>query len=266
MKKFLWYSDLHLNSAFPWAKLKMCRSINKENPAGLFITGDISNGLFLQYDLGQLAKHISCPIYFTLGNHDGFWTGFERSHKVVRKLCEKYSHLHWLDESPVLELDEDVAVIGERGWYDISLGDPKFIKYTFDWMFTPDFLELGSMEARYEKFKEIATISAQNIEVKLIEALEKYKTVYLLTHFPIFAEATSDQESLFGKFWLPYNINFRLGETVKKIMKDRKKQNLFVLAGHVHERIVAHISRNITAFTANASYWGVPKNDNRIFI
>ena len=59
MNKYLWYSDTHLNGAFPWAKALMYHSISKECPKGLFLTGDISNGIFIKHDLEQLAKHIN---------------------------------------------------------------------------------------------------------------------------------------------------------------------------------------------------------------
>ena len=267
MKKYIWYSDTHLNSAFPWAKMSMYRAIEKEKADGIFLSGDISNGLLVRYDLEQLAKHIECPIYFVGGNHDYFWTGINKTKDRFRELCLKYSNLHWLTESPLIELDDEVALIGTEGWYDVSLGDPRYIKYTFDWFCTPEFFKLKNMEERFEKFKELASESVNIINKKLNEALDKdYKNIYLITHFPIFAEATTDLHSYFGKYWLGYNINNRLGEAVKEIMSNYKKRNLTVLSGHTHQRQFAQISRNITAFTSQASYWGVPKSDNRFFI
>jgi predicted phosphohydrolase len=265
--KYLWYSDTHLNSTFPWSKYVMYHAIEKERPKGLFLTGDISNGVLLKHDLSQLAQNINCPIYFVLGNHDYFWSGIDKTHKRVRNLCKTYNNLFWLTESPIIELDEDIGLIGTEGWYDLSLGDSKYIKYTFDWFCIPDFRKMSSMDERFNAFKQMATVSSDFIEKQLISAFDKgYKTIYLLTHFPIFAEATFDLDSFFGKWWLSYNINYRLGETVKKIMDKNKKKNLIVLSGHVHERQFAQVSRNIISFTSAASYWNTPKNENRLFI
>jgi len=264
-KKYLWYTDLHLSSAFPWAKMKMYSSINKEEADGLFITGDITS-FFLKYHLEQLAKHILCPIYFITGNHCNFFVGFEKTKKLIHSLCDKYPNLHWLDRDGIVELAEDVAIIGTQGWYDLSLGDSKYVKLTFDWYAIPELRTLKTWNDRFSYCQELSKQSADIIEKNLKTALDNYRTIYLLTHFPVAAECTNDQESLFGKYWLPYNVNHQLGERIKEIMSHHKKRTLFILQGHTHENSTAHIARNVISFTGKASYWGQPKNCNRIFI
>ena len=68
--KYLWFTDLHLNRVSPIKKILFINHIIKENPKAIFLTGDISNGMILYYDLYLLARFIKCPIYFILGNHD----------------------------------------------------------------------------------------------------------------------------------------------------------------------------------------------------
>jgi UDP-2,3-diacylglucosamine pyrophosphatase LpxH len=263
-KKFLWYTDLHLSSAFPWAKRTMYHAINRENASGLFITGDISS-FFLRYHLEELAKHINCPIYFITGNHCNFILGFQKTKDMLNELCDKYPNLHWMEREGVLELADDVGIIGTQGWYDLSLGDMKYIKWTFDWYMIPELKEL-SWEQRFEYCRKMSLDSADFIEKQLKIALEKYRTIYMLTHFPVSAECTNDQETMFGKYWLPYNVNHELGERVKNIMSEHKKRILLILQGHTHQQAVAHLARNVLSFTGKASYWGQPKNCNRIYI
>lgn len=265
--KYLWYTDTHLDKVAPWTLARFISHIISEKPKGVFLTGDISTGPLLCPHLKLLARFIKCPIYFVLGNHDYHFIGIEKQHENIRAACKKYDNLVWLTESDIIDLNHEVALIGAEGWYDARLGNPKYLKYTLDWLLTPDFRKLPNMEARVEAFREISNKSNQLLEEKLHKALEQgYKTIYLLTHFPPWKEATRDVGKYLEKFWLPYNVNLNLGQMIEEVMADRKKRNVTVLAGHTHTDAWIHVSRNIECKVNKAKYYGYVRNEETIFI
>lgn len=265
--KYLWYTDTHLDKKTPWAKANFFRHLKKEDPTGIFLTGDISSGAMLTLDLTLLAKSVNCPIYFVLGNHDYWFSSFEETHDKVRKLCQKYTNLVWLTESDVIHLTPDVALIGAEGWYDVRIGDPKYLKPTFDWMLIKDFRKLSSWEKRVELFRQKSEESCHILVDKIEKCIEqKCKNIYLLTHVPPWKEATRDEGTFMEKIWLPYNVNLALGKAIEESMEDLKKRQLTVLCGHTHTQRNILVSRNVNCLVGDGNYVGFAKNSNIIYI
>jgi len=263
--KYLFFTDTHLNRVSPWTKYRFIKNILNEDPAGMFITGDISNGLMLILDLEILAYFIKCPIYFVLGNHDYNYSSIDNIHNKIRNLCKKYSNLIWLTESEIVPLSEEVALIGVEGWYDAKIGNPNLLKFTTDWLLIEDFRKLHSLSERIEAFRELSNKSCEIIEKKLNQALElDYKTIYILTHFPCWKESTRDEGTLLEPFWLPYNTNIKLGQTIENIMKDLKRRNVTVLSGHSHCSTYIRVSRNIDCWVGRPN--ALISNLQKIFI
>lgn len=266
MQKYVWYTDTHLNWAMPWNKFRFVKRIEAENPTGVFLTGDISHGISIKWDLNYLAKHLDIPIYFVLGNHDYHYRKMENVHNDIRELCDRHPNLHWMTESAPISLNHKTAIIGTEGWYDARVGDPKWLKYTLDWFVTSDFRKLANMEARIAKFRELADSSALLIKNKLEEALQTHKTVYILTHYPPWQQATRDTGTFMERFWLPYNVNISMGKTLEQVMENYKKKKIVVLAGHTHTDAWIHISKKIECKVNRAKYTGLPRNEECIFI
>ena len=258
--KYLWYTDTHLDKVTPWTKYMFARHLGRENPKGIFLTGDISNGRQTVSDLELLSTHVACPIYFVLGNHDYHWSSREKTHDNIRKLCQKRPNLIWMTEAGVRELNEEVAVIGTEGWYDADDGKAAYLQFTFDWFLTEDFRKLPDMEARIQAWRDLADKSAVDLADKLEKAIDQgYKNVYVLTHVPPWKEATRDVGTFMEKFWLPYNCNLHLGRGIEKVMANHKKRNVTVLAGHTHCPLHIHVSRNVECSVGSAHYIGISK-------
>lgn len=265
--KYLWYTDTHLDKVTPWSLFKFIRHIVAQKPKGLFLTGDISNGILTSTHLKLMARSIKCPIYFVLGNHDYHFSSIAHRQEQIRAACREYSNLIWVTESDVIDLHHEVALIGAEGWYDAQLGNPKYLKYTFDWFLTKDFRQLPNMEARVAAFQTLSEQSVHLLEDKLEKALtQDFKSIYILTHFPPWKEATRDEGTIMEKFWLPYNVNLRLGKMFERVMSDRKKRNITVLAGHTHTDCWIHVARNIECKVSKAKYYGEVRNEEHIFI
>jgi predicted phosphodiesterase len=267
MKRFVWLSDTHLNlSVLPFLKRRFVRQLNSAGPDGLFLTGDISSGPWFESDLRFLARHFHGPIYFVLGNHDYHKRHITSVHSDVRRLCQEQQNLHWMTDEPIVHLDDDVALIGTEGWYDAQNGDQKLLKYTSDWLLTFDFLHLDGMEARVAHWRQLAKESADMIAERLEAALEDHKTVYVMTHFPPWVEATRAQGTLLEKFWLPYNTNVAMGQAIERVMEGRKKKRCIVLAGHTHTPCHIRVSNSIECMVARASYLGSVSAEETIVI
>lgn len=265
-RKYLRYTDTHLNLAWPFSIYRLVRCINKENPDGVFFTGDISTGPSLEFHLTQLARGVKCPVYFVLGNHDYHKRSFEGAHADVRRICSMYPNMHWMTESGIISINEDVALIGTEGWYDAEIGNPKLLRYTLDWLLMPDLLYMTDMSARIEYFRSLADRSARLISDRLEKSLETHKCAYVLTHVPPWSEATKDRGSFFEKFWLPYNTNSRLGLAIENVMSTRKNRYCTVLAGHTHMPVNIHIRRNIECRVGDANQLGFFGSVERIYI
>lgn len=265
--KYLWFTDTHLDKVPPWSLIRFILHIRKENPKGVFLTGDISNGVMTAWHLQLLATFIKCPIYFVLGNHDYHFSSIEKTHKKIRELCKKFPNLIWMTDAGVVHLNQEVALIGTEGWYDAEKGKPGYLKFTFDWILTEDFRKLPNWDKRLDFWRQMADQSANDIVDKLEKSIEQgYKTIYILTHFPPWKEATRDVGTMFEKFWLPYNCNIRMGKALKKAMEDHKKRYITVLAGHTHTDCWIHVSRNIECKVSKAKYYGELRNEEHIFI
>lgn len=251
--KYLWYTDTHFDLVAPWNLVRFLKFIKDQKPKGIFLTGDISNGIMTTTHLRMLASFIDCPIYFVLGNHDYHFKSIESQHEKIRALCQQYSNLIWLTESDIINLDHEVALIGAEGWYDAQMGNPKYLKATLDWVLTKDFRDLPTMDDRIEKFRQLAKQSTNLLEQKLEKALEQdYKTIYIMTHFPPWKEATRYEGSMLQEYHLPYNVNLQLGEMIERVMTPRKKRNVTVLAGHTHSPEYIRVSRNVNCQVGQA--------------
>lgn len=267
MKQFVWFSDTHLNlSVLPFLKRLFVTRLCASGADGLILTGDVSAGPWLESDLSFVARHFKGPIYFVLGNHDYHWRHIASVQADVRRLCQEYPNLHWMTETPIVHLDDDVALIGTEGWYDAQNGEPKLLKYTSDWLLTFDFLQLDSWDARVQMWRDMAQVSADLIAERLEAALEGHKTVYIMTHVPPWVEATRAKGTWLEKYWLPYNTNVALGKAIERVMEGRKKKRVVVLAGHTHTPCHIRVSNSIECMVARASYWGRVRAEETIVI
>lgn len=246
MKHFFWLSDPHLNRVGLVEKYKLISNLRKESPDAIFISGDISSGPNLWLDLTIFGQFVKCPVYFILGNHSYWFSSFEKTYEKVNNLCNKYSNLIWLENSDVISLNSDTAMVGGEGWYDVRIGYPGFVKYTFDWFLIKEFRELSSMEERISKFREISAKNADLVCLKLEEAFKTHNTAYLMHHYPPWEEAIRHPNFVSKAFWTPYNNDIYLGKRLEHLMKLHSDKQLIVLSGHVHSSQDVTISSNIT--------------------
>lgn len=265
-KKFVWLTDTHLNIALPGATKRLTSHLLRESPDGLLITGDVSNGVHIESCLASLARALPCPIYYVLGNHDYHGRTFASVHADLRRLKHEYPNLHWMTESGVVDLGNGTAVVGTEGWYDARLGDPGWLRYTADWLLTPDFFLLPGHPARIDAFREKADKSAVLISNNLESAFESFDTVYVLTHFPPWREATRAVGTFLEQFWLPYNTNAAMGRAIESVVGPRPDKRVIVLSGHTHTDCWVRVFPNLECRVNRAKYYGRPDGVENVLI
>lgn len=265
-KKYLRCTDLHLNRTLPFGVKRFIKRINSENASGLFITGDITSGSSLERHLTMLGQGIKCPIYFVLGNHDFHGREIEETYELVRNVCSQYTNLRWLSNEDVISLNDEVAIVGTEGWYDIEVGNPWYIRLTSDWFMIPELFSMITMNQRLEYFRAFAATSADFISKRIDKALEAHSDVIVLTHVPPWAEMLIKSSSLMENFWLPYNSNIRMGKAIEETMVGRADKHCTIYAGHTHIPAQYRVSNNTSCSVLPASSFGLFRTIERIYI
>ena len=260
--KHLWITDCHIKIL---GRYKLLNAILDQKPYAVFMTGDFSEGFSYLSDLEFIGKRIGLKFYFVRGNHELWGSSFAKVDQGIRELCLKYKNLVWMTDAGIVPLNEETCLIGTDGWYSAEVGNPTYLKYTFDWFMIEDFRKLPDMKARIEKFRELANDSAKLMSQRLEEAFETYKMVYMLTHIPTHPEANRVNSWLSEKFWEPYNTNLVLGQAIDKIMEKYKKRYLCVLSGHIHANMTVNLSRNSELRVGKGSYLTI-SDDEIIYI
>jgi predicted MPP superfamily phosphohydrolase len=266
-QKFLCYSDTHFNFTFPWTQYKFIERIADENPAGLFLTGDISCGLTIRNVLKFIASQLKpINIFFVLGNHDYYSSSFKKITEIVKKTCKEHSNLIWITEHDSIALNKDVGIIGIDSWYDARLGKQNYLHYNLDWIMIEEFRQIKSFKEKLELCRQLADQYTVNLRDKLEKALQNFQTVHILCHVPPWAEAVRGIGTITEEFWLPYNINSGMGKMIEEVMADRGNQNVVVSAGHTHQPAIIKVSHNIECVVQNGKYLGPPTDNNCVFI
>lgn len=97
----------------------------------LMIAGDIAvdypTFCEVLINLSQYYKHV----VYTLGNHD-IWTNEDSMELYNLKKNFEYKNIHCVDQSP-FEI-EDIAIVGNMGWYDYSTKSDEFTDEELDRM------------------------------------------------------------------------------------------------------------------------------------
>ncbi|AEI43899.1 metallophosphoesterase [Paenibacillus mucilaginosus] len=127
-------SDLHIDTYPPSAAAgildALCTVVQERSPGLLLIAGDLSSDYRLTLEaLGEIERRTGLPCLMVPGNHDvwnrhvpqlGTWD-------IYNRLLD---YLHNLARGPY-RVNGEWVVIGDLGWYDFSLGDPRFTQEEF---------------------------------------------------------------------------------------------------------------------------------------
>ncbi len=253
MKRLAWLTDLHLEFA-PDKINDLCNRIKAAEPDYILIGGDTGIASSVEQYLLILEEQLQLPIYFVLGNHDFYYGSIEEVRKRMVELSNLTQRLQWLAIKGIVELTENTALIGHDGWADGRLGNG--IKSTVqlnDYLLIKELIEPDIIK-RFKKLNELGDEAAEYIKRILPAALEKYRSVFLLTHVPPFKDACTYRGRITDDEFLPHFSCKSVGDVIIEIMKDHPHGNLTVLCGHTHGKGEAQILSNLYVKAAGAEY------------
>jgi len=265
MPRLAWCTDIHLNFAKADALAEFLQHLDAADPDLLLIGGDIAEATDVVHYLELLDHLLQRPVFFVLGNHDFYFGSISRVRHDVRALCARQDRLVYLSDAGVIELAEQVALVGHDGWADARIGD-----YARSQIMLNDYRliqELAGMDKqqRWPLLQALGDEAAAVIRQVLPQALERYASVYLLTHVPPLREACWHNGALSNDEWAPHFTCKAVGDAILEILPDYPHRHLTVLCGHTHGSGEAHPLPNLCIYTGAAVY-GFPAVDRVITV
>lgn len=255
--KILWTTDLHIDAAEKSHLEQFYAFIEQNNPVGILIGGDISNGYQSLIHLKNMATRFKKPLYFVLGNHDFYYGSIKKMRAKVKQLTAEVPNLIYLTESRVIELSPTTGLIGHDGWYDGKAGDFLKSDVVLNDYFLIEELKNLSPEARLSKLNDMGAEAGNAMRRSLVEAFHRYSKVILLTHVPPFLESCVHEGEMCDANWGPHFVSQITGEALIEVAQQHLEKQLLVLCGHTHAAADVTVLPNLRVLTG-ASVLGAP--------
>lgn len=275
MIRTCWLTDIHLNFIKPEKWKEFIALVTREKPDQIWLGGDIGESDSFSDYMRRLSADLKAPIYFVLGNHDFYNGSLAGVKQQVRGLCQADKNLHWLPETPLVELPSGAALLGHGGWADGRLGD-----YGNSTVLLNDYLAieefrtlLGEAEVagkddlgrrmltssgeRLRLLNRLGDESAQFFRERLPAAVAGRKRLFILTHVPPYAESCWYEGKNSDANYLPHFSNSAAGAAIREAAAANPNCHITVLCGHTHGEGKAQILPNLEVLTGGATY-GVP--------
>lgn len=250
-----WLSDIHLDFLDKARRRAFYQTILDAGVDGVVISGDICNGHYLEKYLTEMAKIIKVPIWFTLGNHDYYGSNVKAIRKKLKSLCIKQPLLKWLHKEGVIALSEEIGLVGVDSWADgraghywesnVELADHRLIG------------DLKGLDAagRLKVIQGFANEAEEILRRSLNSALTQFKTVFVVSHVPMFYEAClGPDRRVSGSLWMPHYVWHQGGVAIGEVLQNNAHGRVIVLSGHTHSDIRLRIDDRISIWVAPAEY------------
>jgi len=255
MRRLVWCTDIHLNFAEPATLTGFVDRLRAADPDVVLIGGDIAEATDVTGYLEWLDHNLQRPLFFVLGNHDFYFGSVAAVRDEVRSLCARHHNLVYLtDAEEVIELTETTGLVGHDGWADGRLGDYERSMIMLNDYKLIDELAGVNKERRWPLLQAMGDEAAAAIRRRLPTALERYPSVYLLTHVPPLREACWYNGAISNDEWAPHFTCKAVGDAILEVMADFPQRQLTVLCGHTHGSGEAHPLPNVWIYTGAAVY------------
>jgi Icc-related predicted phosphoesterase len=256
--KFAWLTDIHLEFLYDQEVILFLENISEQNFSGIFLTGDISTAPGIVSQLKLIEEILHIPIYFVLGNHDYYNGDISTTREKIKEVTDTSENLFWLPRAGIVELAENTCIIGHGCWADGRLGNYWGSTVLLnDYVKIQDFWGLG-VEKRLALLNQLGDEAASYLKMILLEALNNYGNIFLLTHVPPFQEACWINGAISDDNFLPHFACKAAGDALKTVMITRPEKQLTVFCGHTHSKGHARILPNLQVKTGGAEY-GCPE-------
>ncbi len=252
--KYAWITDCHLDHLND-EELKLFHSKVRDDTTmdtTLLVTGDITvaRRLFEHIDgLGQAGRG---KMLYVLGNHDRWGSSLAQCTRDLRPHGLPQGHSVFMDLVDRIQLEEDLCVVGDSGWYDGRnglQGNPRFLMN--DWFYIQEYR--GKNERMCSA--EIADKCAKVLEAKLRAACEaKNNRVIVLTHVPPYTESALYMGRPGDDYAQPWFTSRAIGDVLDQVAKEYFHVKFEVLCGHTHDRAFYKRDDNLVIHTGAAQY------------
>jgi hypothetical protein len=268
--RLVWATDLHLDHVVGLKALAFSRNmapydlilhqLAEKRPGAVVLSGDTGTAKTVGKHLRQIAK--IAPTYFVLGNHDYYGGSIKAVRRWARRIRTK--DLHWLQAKGVVQLTEEVGLVGVDGWGDARVGNVHESPVGLsDWQMIEELTHPypiwseRSRRLREGRLQGLGSDDAGMLERALTGALERFRKVFVVTHVPPWPEAAWYNGKPSGLDWLPWFCCRATGEVISKCAGEWRDREIVVLCGHTHGGGESQILPNVRALTGPASY-GAP--------
>ncbi len=249
-----WITDPHLNHCSLAAWDRFVAQVRQRDCDAVVISGDISEGEDVMFQLRRMADAFAVPIYFVLGNHDFYFSSLQRTLRSIREGVAADPRLHYLPDLPPVQLAPGVVMIGEDGWGDGTEGDYARSKVRLnDFQLIDDFRQAAPPQWP-SMLAELGRQAAMRLSKQLEVALRASQQVLVVTHVPPYREACWYQGRTTDDHWAPFFVCGQTGAVLRQAAQQRPTAKLEVICGHTHHGGVAEIRGNLTVTTAGAEY------------
>ncbi len=254
MLRIVWLTDVHLNFVEVEDRSAFFASVCQESPDAVLLTGDVAEGPDIVSHLRAMAREISAPIYFVLGNHDFYRDSIVEVRRRMSRLCEETPSLVYLTAEEVVPLTPSIGLIGHDGWADARLGD---YEHSLVMMHDNHLIKelIGyNKQQRWDVLKRLGDQAAAHIRRVLPLALGQFPEVILATHVPPLREACWHEGQISDNQWAPHFTCKAIGDAILDIMQSHPDQRLTVYCGHTHGQGRCQPLENVEIFTGGAQY------------
>lgn len=260
-KKLVWATDIHFDCAHHEKKMSFLRSVEREKPDFLLLTGDISTSRVLESDLRLFEIHLNeISTIFVLGNHDYY---HDSINNIRKRTAEFHNNIGPGKATYALTryhipLSDKTALVGHDGWYDgiyanwfrshVVLADYQLIQeLSFRSCPTPDL--------RYNTIQKQARIAAEHVRLGIVSAIDAgFKNIYVMTHVPPFRENSVYEGKISDDDWMPHFSSAIMGDELIQQAAENPDVEFTVLCGHSHGEATHRELPNLVCHTGKAKY------------
>ncbi|MCM2372479.1 metallophosphoesterase family protein [Aporhodopirellula aestuarii] len=249
-----WITDPH----FDHAKLETWREWADEvighHPTALVLTGDISEGDDVSYQLRCMAETFDRPIYFVLGNHDFYGKSIGGTRRQIIDLARDVPQLHYLTDCGPVMLAKDAALIGDDGWGDATQGDYENTTVRSNDFELIDDFRTSSRDTWREILQREGRQSGERLSSKLASLPKSVRHVLIATHVPPFRESCWYEGKTTDENWAPFFVCGGVAEALRVAAEANPDRIHTVLCGHTHHDGDAEILPNLIVHTGYSRY------------
>ena len=256
MLRAVWLTDIHLEFLNREQIQAFVQQVAAEQPNVVLLTGDIGTARNARNLLIFMAQQLKVPICFVLGNHDYYHGDLDIVRDTMRKLTQESLGPVWMPEIGIVQLTNEVGLVGHGAWADGRYGD----YHTSDIMLN-DYVLIGhlsriSPSERLKRLNQLGDEAAVYLRNLLQKAVQQYRQIYVLTHAPPFLDVYRHKGRLTkpDNPYLPHFACKVVGDMLLDVAEQHPDNEFTVLCGHTHGEAYARITDNLVAYCGGAEY------------